>query len=463
MSADSNRTTKKQTKSKETQTKSDESTRIVANLKQLGRPTTELRLLDGNPRKADVEAVKRSLVAFGQRKPIVANKDGQIIAGNHTYQAAMELGWTEIAVVYVDDDPATARAFALADNRTSDLGSYDEELLAAMLAQTLEEKPDLLTATGYQADEIERLLEQINGTPNVNLLGDPDEIPEPTSEITLPGDLWQLGEHRLLCGDATRQDDYNRLLDGIGLVDCVWTDPPYNVNYTGGTSEKLTIKNDNMNDETFRSFMTSAFLAMKNNMKSGAAIYVSYADNKGADFRSAFADAGFELRQILIWAKDRFVLSRQDYNWQHEPIMYGWKDGAAHTWNGPFNLSTFLDDQPDWSTWKKEQLLNLLQELAKNTTVIREQRPHRNAEHPTSKPVNLITRLITNNTKAGQLILDPFAGSGSTLIAAHITGRVAMTMELDATYCDVICARYQKLTGEKPVNKRTGKAVDFQS
>lgn len=459
---DSNKSTDKRQKKGKSAVDSTEAAQIHESLKPLSQPISALRPLTGNPRRGNVEAVKKSLQQFGQRKPIVAKRDGEVIAGNHTLQAITELGWPTVAVVYVDDDQATARAFALADNRTSDLGSYDDELLATMLQETLKGGLDLLTATGYQADDVERLLEQINGRPKVDIIADPDDIPQPKKPVTKLGDLWQLGEHRLICGDSTIETTYERLLTGVGLVDCVWTDPPYNVNYEGRTDQKLTIANDSMTSEKFREFLKAALSQTKRNMKNGAAIYVSYADGKGADFQIAFAEAGFELRQILIWVKDRFVLSRQDYNWQHEPIMYGWKEGAAHTWNGPFNLSSLLDDEPEWATWKKDELLNLLNMIAAQSTVIREQRPARNADHPTAKPVNLITRLITNNTNPKQTILDPFAGSGSTLVAAHITGRVGMMIELDPIYCDVICARYQQLTGTKPINTTAGKQYDFE-
>lgn len=434
---------------------------IIDDLQPLATPINALKPLEKNPRRGNIAAVAKSLEAFGQRKPIVATNDGTIIAGNHTYQAAIQLGWTEIAVVRVPDDDNTAKAFALADNRTGDLGSYDDEILANLLEELSRDNPTLLDATGYTPDDVENLVAQISGIPEVEIQGDPDDIPDKAPAITVHGDLWLLGEHRLLCGDATNIDDYRKLLGDEHHADCVFTDPPYNVGYVGKTDEQLTIDNDDMSDDNFHTFLVLAFEAMRTSLKDGGSIYVCHADGSGNAFRNAFGQAGFQLRQILIWVKDRFVMSRQDYNWQHEPIMYAWKDGAAHTWTGPFNLSTVLDDEPEWDTWKKDDLLRLVKNLAATSTVVREQRPHRNAEHPTMKPISLVTRLVGNSTKPGQIILDPFSGSGSTIIGAHMIGRRGFGIELDPTYCDVICARFQQLTGIKPIAAATGREHDF--
>lgn len=233
-----------------------------------------------------------------------------------------------------------------------------------------------------------------------------------------PGDIWQLGDHLLMCGDSTHKGDVFALVGQEGIVDLFLTDPPYNVAYQGGTSDKLTIKNDSMEDAAFRSFLTDAFCAADVVMKKGAAFYIWHADSEGLNFRMAVRNAEWELKQTLIWNKNSLVLGRQDYQWKHEPCLYGWKSGAGHAW--------FSD--------------------RKQTTVIDFDRPKVNAEHPTMKPVGLFGYLIENSTKAGDLVLDLFGGSGTSIIACEQLGRKCCMMELDPRYCDVILARWEKLT-----------------
>lgn len=233
-----------------------------------------------------------------------------------------------------------------------------------------------------------------------------------------PGDIWQLGDHLLMCGDSTQKGDVFALVGQEGIVDLFLTDPPYNVAYQGGTSDKLTIKNDSMEDSAFRSFLTDAFCAADVVMKKGAAFYIWHADSEGLNFRMAVRNAEWELKQTLIWNKNSLVLGRQDYQWKHEPCLYGWKSGAGHAW--------FSD--------------------RKQTTVIDFDRPKVNAEHPTMKPVGLFGYLIENSTKAGDLVLDLFGGSGTSIIACEQLGRKCCMMELDPHYCDVILARWEKLT-----------------
>jgi DNA modification methylase len=216
-----------------------------------------------------------------------------------------------------------------------------------------------------------------------------------------------------------------------------------------------------MSDTDFESFLLATYGAMFNNAKEGAAIYVCHADGSSVSFRQQFINAGWMLKQILIWAKDNFTLSRQDYNWQHEPIIYGWKPGAAHNWYGPFNDSTVLDFKTDLSKKSKQELLDLITVAKEVSTVINEPRPRRNEEHPTMKPINLITRLVGNSAKRGDLILDPFGGSGSTMMAAHTLGMKAALVELDPIYADVICRRWQQATGVLPINEATGNTYDF--
>jgi DNA modification methylase len=434
---------------------------INESLKNLATPIDDLHTLPGNPRRGDIAAVARSLERFGQRKPIVAkHSDGTIIAGNHTWQAAKQLGWNEIAVVWTDDDDNTAHAFALADNRTAELGTYDEDALREMIAQLVNVDPELVSDAGYSQEAIAEILKI--PVEEIPMAGDLDAAPaKPRTAHSIEGDTWILGPHRLVVGDSTNPEILRKTLNGK-LADCIFTDPPYNVAYAGGTNENLTIQNDSMSDLEFESFLLATFGAMYANAKDGCPIYVCHADRTMVTFLSSFKTSGFMMKQILIWVKDNFILSRQDYNWRHEPIIYGWKPGAAHPWFGPFNDSTVLDfETKDLNTMSKTELVNIIETARESSTIIREPRPRRNSEHPTMKPINLITRILSNSANRESVVLDPFAGSGSTLVAAHSLGMTAALVELDPIYADVICKRWQELTGILPVNELTGKPYDF--
>lgn len=429
-------------------------------LQPLAFPVEKLSPLPGNPRKGDVDAVARSYATFGQRKPIVARREGEggiVIAGNHQLEAAKRLGWEEIAVVFTDDDDLTAKAYALADNKTADLGTYDDDLIAEILAELVVDD-ELLAATAFSEREIARLLGETAGLGQTDV----DDTPTPPRVAkTVEGDIWLLGPHRLICGDSTDPDIVAKALGGKP-ADAIFTDPPYNVAYQGGTDEKLTIANDSMSDLEFASFLLAAYGAMYANAREGAPIYVCHAESAGQDFRVQLTASGFLLKQVLIWVKDQFVLSRQDYNWQHEPILYGWKPGAAHPWYGPFNDSTVQDTETkDLRALTKPQLIDIIGKARDTSTIVREPRPRRNDDHPTMKPVGLIRRLLKNSCKAGDLVLDPFGGSGSTLIAAHGLEMQAALVELDPIYADVICRRYQEHTGILPINEATGNPHDF--
>jgi site-specific DNA-methyltransferase (adenine-specific) len=259
-------------------------------------------------------------------------------------------------------------------------------------------------------------------------LTDPDDAPEVQAEaISKPGDVWVMGRHRLLVADSTSLDDVERLMAGQ-LADLLLTDPPYNVNYQGKTKSKLEIKNDTMGDGDFRQFLRDAFAAADAVMKPGAVFYIWHADVESVNFRGACADVGWQARQGLIWVKNSLVLSRQDYHWKHEPCIYGWKDGAGHLWAAD----------------------------RKQTTVLEFDRPSKNIEHPTMKPVALFEYQLLNNTKGGDVVLDLFGGSGTTLIAAEKNGRVARLMELDPRYADVIVRRWQAFAGQSAILEATG-------
>jgi site-specific DNA-methyltransferase (adenine-specific) len=403
---------------------------IQKDLLQLACPISQLNLLPGNPRRGDVDAVKASLERFGQRKPIVVRKsDRVVIAGNHTLQAAQALGWTEIAVVWVDDDDAMSKAFALADNRTAELGDYDEEALAALIGEVGALDPELLEATGWDSKSVSDLLDGMQG----DLPVDVDEVPDDVPAISKLGDIWLLGEHRVMCGNSTEKEQLAVLMQGKE-ADLVWTDPPYGVSYVGGTKDALTIMNDNMDIDALQTFLTEAFTAGYAMTKKGGCWYV--ASPSISKFFNAVSSPLKELevwRHTLVWVKNSLVLGQSDYHYRHEFILYGWKDGATH--------QTPPDRKQD-SVWEID-------------------RPKRNAEHPTMKPIELITRAIKNSSNQNEIVLDLFGGSGSTLIAANETNRIAYLMELDPHYVDVICARYQKHTGILPVLESDGLAHDF--
>jgi DNA modification methylase len=382
------------------------------------RPIGSIEPYDNNPRLNDagVDAVAASIRAWGFRQPIVVDENDVIIVGHTRYKAAIKLGMETVPVhVARGLTPEQARAYRIADNQTATLSQWDDDKLPLELIAL--QKADFdLSLTGFPEDEILRLLTAPTGEGQC----DPDDVPEPPAEpITQPGDLWLLGRHRLLCGDATRSDDIARVTDTP--VDLLLTDPPYNVAYEGKTADRLTIANDAMHPAEYRRFLASALSASTCHLRPGGSFYLWHADTAGLDVRLACSDAGLSVRQCLVWVKSVMVPGRQDYQWRHEPCLYGWAEGAAHTW---------LSDRSQ-------------------TTVLEFDKPTRSADHPTTKPVDLFAYLIANSCKPGDTILDPFAGSGTTLIAAEQTGRAASLVELDPRYCDVVIQRFEKFSGQK--------------
>lgn len=352
---------------------------------------------------------------LASQTPFSSIRGGGIIAGHGRVLAARKLGLPEVPCIRLGHlTDAQKRAYVIADNRLALNAGWDAEMLKVEFAELKELGFDL-ELTGFDADEIAELLAP---APNAGLT-DPDEAPAlPENPSTKSGDVWVMGKHRLLCGDSTSMDDLARLCQDQ-MVDMWLTDPPYNVAYEGGTKEKLTIKNDSMGDDQFRQFLRDAYTAADSVMKAGAVFYIWHADSEGYNFRGAAKDAGWTVRQCLIWKKSSLVLGRQDYQWQHEPCLYGWKEGASHLW---------ASDR-------------------KQTTILEFDKPARNGEHPTMKPVALFEYQLLNNTKGGDMVLDSFGGSGTTLIAAEKNGRIARIMELDPKYCDVILQRYVAFVG----------------
>jgi DNA modification methylase len=395
-----------------------------------------------NARKHDdrnIEAIMESLAKFGQRKPIVITHDKTVIAGNGTVEAARRLGWLTIAAARTPADwsEATIKAYALTDNRTAELATWEQSKLSAQLSD--------LDLAGWDIHALGFDLKDMDGNQETVEV---DPGPPPAKAKTRKGQVWQLGNHRLMVGDATNGDDYKKLMNGQ-TAQLVITDPPYNVAYVGGTVDKLTIDNDAMSEQDFDAFLLAAFCNIYNSIEAGAPIYVFHADSNGNAFRRQFNDSGFLLKQVLIWVKNTFVMGRQDYHWQHEPILYGWKPGAAHRWFGARTKATVLDDEVPLEQLKKNELLRILEEARYSSTVVREDKPHRNGEHPTMKPIRLIARLMANSSEQTNIILDPFGGSGSTLITAEQLNRTCYTMEMDPIYADVIITRWEKYTKKK--------------
>ena len=403
--------------------------------------------------KRNLDAIAASLSKFGQRKPIVVTHDGVVIAGNGTLEAASSLGWKEISIARApkDWDENTVKAYALADNQTGALAEWDETILNAALGELTSEGWDIaeLGFDDLKMDEVEPLNGELDDVP----------IPPETPKSQL-GDIWILGKHRLVCGDSTNLKDVEMLMDGK-KADMVWTDPPYNVAINGVAG---TIMNDNMAAKDFRIFLSKVYACYKEVMKPGAVIYVSHADTERVAFTDEYIKSGLKFSQVLIWVKNTATFGRQDFNWKHEPIIYGWKEGAGHYFVGDFTRTTVIDDDIPLEGMSNEELIQVIKDLKDDfSTVIRENRPTKSALHPTMKPIELVEKMIVWSSKPNEIVLDLFGGSGSTLVAAHKTNRVSYLMELDPRYVDVICKRFQTLTGIKPIFEQTGEEHDFTS
>jgi DNA modification methylase len=434
-------------------------------------PVDDLLLLEGNPRRGDVPAIARSLAKFGQRKPVVVNRPNrQVLAGNHTLLAARSLGWQTISVCWTDDDAATAAAYSLADNRTAELGDYDNELLVAAMADVLAAENGLFEATGWSQDDLLELIADLGGDvlPDV----DPDAVPDPPAKpFSKPGQVWQLGMHRVICGSATDLSAVKRLL-AKDVPAMVWTDPPYNVDYHSKAAGG--IQNDNLDAVEFANLIRGAMNVIADVVAPGGAVYVAHADT--TVFAEAYVVAGLKLSGTLIWLKNAATLGRSDYQWRHEPILYGWKTGARHRWyggrkqttlTGAHELQPTLQADGSWVIPVGDRFAVVSGDNLKvrmdDTSVIEVPKPARSALHPTTKPTELIERHLKNSSRAGDVVLDCFGGSGSTLIACERTMRSARLVELDPKFVDVICRRWQDYTGQVPVLEETGAPHDFLS
>ncbi len=376
-----------------------------------------------------VARIAASIKEFGWTNPIIIDGENGIVAGHGRTLAARKLGLTEVPCIELKNLTETQkRAYILADNRLALDAGWDNEMLALELGDLKDAGVDL-ELTGFSDEELDELL----ATPTESADGDEDEAPEPQEDpVSKRGDVWILGAHRVMCGDSCSADDISKLFGSTGggtpTVSLYLTDPPYNVAYEGGTKDALTIQNDNMEDGQFRQFLVDAFSMADTVMQPGAVFYIWHADSEGFNFRGACRDVGWPIRECLIWAKNMFVMGRQDYQWRHEPCLYGWKEGAAHKWYSDRSQSTVLEFD----------------------------KPTRNGVHPTMKPVELFRYLIENSSKKGDVVFDSFGGSGTTLIASEETGRVARLMELDPRYVDVIVKRWQEMTGKEATLEETG-------
>ena len=359
------------------------------------------RLIKDDKFKKLVQSIK-DFPKMLELRPIVVNDDMVVLGGNMRLKACKEVGLKEVPIIKASElTEDQQREFIVKDN--VGFGEWDWDMIANEwdTEQLVEWGLDLPKDMEVRLDAEE----------------DDFEVPEGGIETDIVlGDLFEIGEHRLLCGDSTQTDTFEKLMGG-GMADLVVTDPPYNVAYEGKTKEKLTIQNDSMGDKSFYQFLYDFYTALGSYTKAGGAWYVWHADSEGANFRQAMKDAGIMVKQCLIWVKQTMVMGRQDYQWKHEPCLYGWKEGAAHGW---------YSDR-------------------KQTTVLNFDRPSRNAEHPTMKPIPLFAYQIGNSSKQGDIVADGFGGSGTTMVACHQMGRKGYLVEFDPKYCQVIIDRMKKL------------------
>ncbi|KUO64743.1 MAG: cytosine methyltransferase [Gracilibacter sp. BRH_c7a] len=386
---------------------------------QIEKLKTELLIpADYNPRKdlkpgdPEYEKLKRSIEQFGYVEPVIWNKTtSRVVGGHQRLKVLLDMGITEVECVVIEMDEDKEKALNIALNKIS--GDWDKDKLALLIADLQGADFDV-SLTGFEPAELDALFKDSlkDGIHDDDFDVDA-ELQKPA--LTKQGDVWMLGQHRLVCGDSTKADTFILLMDGK-LANLVVTDPPYNVNYEGSAGK---IKNDNMGNEAFYNFLLEAFKNTEVAMAKDASIYVFHADTEGLNFRKAFSEAGFYLSGTCIWKKQSLVLGRSPYQWQHEPVLFGWKKSGKHNW--------YAD--------------------RKQTTIWEFEKPKKNGDHPTMKPVALVAYPILNSSLTNCIVLDPFGGSGSTLIACDQTERICYTIELDEKYCDVIIKRYIEQAG----------------
>lgn len=440
-----------------------------------------LKPAEYNPRKKlkpgdkEFEKLKTSIEEFGYVEPIILNKRTNTVVGGHQRLEVMKhLGYIEVDCVIVDLDEQKEKALNIALNKIS--GEWDTALLTDLLKEL--DQNGVVSLTGFETEELDELFA---GT-EYNVNEDNFQIEETIEEInnkpyTQYGDIWHIKNHKLLCGDSTKLEEVERLFDKENLANLIVTDPPYNIDY--GTSEQdranargkqianRSILNDNMDDESFYKFLLSFYETAYSVIKGGGVMYVFHSTKESVNFTEAMKDAGFKVSQTLVWAKDHFTLGRSDYQWQHEPILYGWKveDGKPHYFIHDRTMSTLLENKKDISKMKKEELVDLVNKIIENypSDILHDNKPLKNVEHPTMKPITLCGKLVRNSSREHEIVFDAFAGSGSTLMACEQLNRISYNVELSEVYCDVIINRFVKAFGSDGIYlERDGKQIAIE-
>jgi len=404
-----------------------------------------------------VEKIANSIKEFGFINPVIIDSEYGIIAGHGRVLGAQKLGMKEVPCLFVEDLTETQkRAYILADNKLALDAGWDDEILKQEI-KALDDLNFDVSIAGFDIDDFDFTQEDIEfQEDNFDVEAELPEIPKAKY-----GDVYQLGDHRLMCGDSTSPEDIQKLI-GDEIMDLCVTDPPYNVNYVPigeslykkDENSPSKILNDNMDDESFYDFLLAFYEIMLEVLKPGGAYYIFHADSEGYNFRKALRDAGGDVRENLVWVKNALVLGRQDYQWKHEPCLYGWKDGAGHYFIDDRTQTTVFEDKADLDKLSKEELKEMIEDILADkipTTVIHEDKPLKNDIHPTMKPIRLLSRLIKNSSRHGENVIDFFGGSGSTLISCEQLGRKCFMIELDPKYVDVIISRWETLTGKTAV------------
>lgn len=429
-----------------------------------------------------IQQIAQSITEFGWTQPILVDGQNGIIAGHGRYAAALHLGLKAVPVIELTGlTEAQKRALVIADNKLTDNSTFDIDMLRVELEELQSDGFDL-SLTFFSAEELADIL--IVQPPEKE--EDPDACP-PVEEIphSVPGDVWVLGPHRVMCGDSINPDDWVELMQGENC-DCVWTDPPYNVAY-GKKNEDLakagkgntkagSIKNDDMSEPEFTDFLASAFGCLSAVMKPGAAIYIAYPDRVSLPFYTAFSRCNFKLSGTLVWKKNNLVLGRTDYQNMHEPIIYGWKPGSAHRWYGGRKQVTVQEvgeggpfqKLPDgrFAIRMGDSVMYVSGEATieeSPTSLIYADKPLRSDAHPTMKPVALVEKMLKSSARPGDIVVDAFGGSGTTLVAADRMGMSARLMEIEPRFVDVVIRRWQNYTGRQAVNLKTGAFFPFDS
>ena len=438
----------------------------------------DLKPADYNPRKKlkpgdkEFEKLKKSIEEFGYVEPIILNERTNTVVGGHQRLEVMKhLGYTEVDCVIVDLDEQKEKALNVALNKIS--GEWDTELLTDLLKEL--DENGIVSLTGFDTNELDDLFA---GT-EYNVSEDDFKIEDAVEEVgnkpfTKQGDIWHIKKHKLLCGDSTKLEEVERLFENNEQASLIVTDPPYNIDYGNSEQDRAkargkeianrSILNDNMDDESFYKFLSSFYETAYAVTKGGGVIYVFHSTKESVNFIEAMKNAGFKVSQTLVWVKDHFTLGRSDYQWQHEPILYGWKveDGKPHYFIHDRSLSTLFETTKDITKMKKDELVELLNKILEDypSDIIHDNKPLKNAEHPTMKPITLCGKLVRNSSRERDIVYDAFAGSGSTLMACEQLNRISYNTELSEVYCDVIVNRFIKAYGEEEIYlERDGKVT----